>query len=194
MARSRNIKPGFFTNEILAEVTPIGRLLFAGLWTIADREGRLEDRPKRIKAALLPYDDCDVDELLNQLAIHQFICRYTVNGDLFIQVQTFSKHQNPHIKEQASTIPEPDMHQTCTGHTQNKTGSCTEVATLIPSSLIPDSINPCSDAEASVVASKTADQYCPAEIIVDAYNRLMPDNPRCKTLNASRRGSINRPS
>ena len=68
MARSRNIKPGFFLNDELAECDPLARLLFAGLWCIADREGRLEDRPKRIKAEVLPYDDCDVDELLNQLA------------------------------------------------------------------------------------------------------------------------------
>lgn len=67
MARARNIKPGFFANEDLAECDPLARLLFAGLWCLADREGRLEDRPKRIRAELLPYDSCDADELLNQL-------------------------------------------------------------------------------------------------------------------------------
>lgn len=72
MARARNIKPGFFQNELLAEIDPLGRLLFAGLWTIADREGRLEDRAKRIKVALLPYDDCDIDGLLGQLEKHGF--------------------------------------------------------------------------------------------------------------------------
>jgi hypothetical protein len=48
MARSRNIKPGFFTNDELAECHPLGRLLFAGLWTIADKRG-LDDRPKKLK-------------------------------------------------------------------------------------------------------------------------------------------------
>jgi hypothetical protein len=62
MARARNIKPGFFANDVLAEIDPLGRLLFAGLWTIADREGRLEDRIKKIKAQILPYDDCDCDQ------------------------------------------------------------------------------------------------------------------------------------
>jgi hypothetical protein len=55
VARSRNIKPGFFLNDELAECEPLARILFAGLWCIADREGRLEDRPKRIKAEVLPY-------------------------------------------------------------------------------------------------------------------------------------------
>lgn len=31
---------------------------------------------------------------------------------------------------------------------------------------------------------------CPAEKIIDAYHRLMPANPRCKILNASRRAAI----
>lgn len=31
---------------------------------------------------------------------------------------------------------------------------------------------------------------CPADKIVDAYHRKMPTNPKCKVLNASRRGAI----
>jgi len=108
MARSRNIKPGFFLNEELAEIEPLGRLLFAGLWTIADREGRLEDRPRRIKAAVLPYDDCDVDHLLNELYKQKFIIRYEVDGARYIQITNWHKHQNPHCKEKPSTIPAQD--------------------------------------------------------------------------------------
>jgi len=36
----------------------LARLLYPGLWMLADREGRLEDRPLRIKAEILPYDTC----------------------------------------------------------------------------------------------------------------------------------------
>lgn len=108
MARARNLKPSFFTNDKLAEVSALGRLLFAGLWTIADREGRLEDRPKRIKAELLPYDDCDANALLDDLVSAGFILRYTANNAAYIQVLAFAKHQNPHVKESASTIPAPD--------------------------------------------------------------------------------------
>lgn len=106
MARSRNIKPGFFTNEELADCDPLARLLYAGLWCIADREGRLEDRPKRIKAEILPYDDCDTEELLMQLADQQFIARYEHTGLKLIQVIQFGKHQHPHQNEPASKLPE----------------------------------------------------------------------------------------
>jgi hypothetical protein len=110
MARARNLKPAFFQNDLLAEVDPLARLLFAGLWTVADRAGRLEDRPKRIKAAVLPYDDCCIDMLLNQLAGRRFINRYLVDDDNFIEITNFTKHQNPHCKEPESTIPAPDKH------------------------------------------------------------------------------------
>ena len=107
MARTRLIKPGFFTNDELVECSAFARLVFAGLWTIADREGRLEDRPKRIKAELLPYDTIDVDGLLDELSGRGFIQRYAVGSGKYIQVVNFTKHQSPHFKEPASSIPPP---------------------------------------------------------------------------------------
>jgi len=105
--RARNLKPGFFKNEDLAEIDPLGRLLFQGLWCMADREGRLEDRPKRIKAEILPYDSIDIEDLLSTLTSKNFIIRYDVGGGRFIQVINFAKHQDPHYKESPSEIPPP---------------------------------------------------------------------------------------
>ena len=141
MARARNIKPGFFLNDALAECDPLARLMFAGLWCIADRAGRLEDRPKRIKAEVLPHDNCDAHELLEQLASAGFIVRYVINGCGYIQVINFEKHQNPHVKESPSSIPAPDLNNTSTVQALCKNSECTEQAVLIPDSgfLIPDS-------------------------------------------------------
>lgn len=108
VARSRNIKPGFFLNDELAEIDPLGRLLFAGLWTIADKAGRLKDNPRKIKVCVLPYDDCDVDELLNDLSEKKFVCRYSVSGEKYIAILNWKKHQNPHMKEVPSEIPGPE--------------------------------------------------------------------------------------
>lgn len=133
MARARNLKPSFFTNDKLSEIDPLGRLLFAGLWTIADREGRLEDRPKRIKAEILPYDDANTDKLLLDLQAAGFILRYSVNGGRYIQVLAFTKHQNPHVREGPSTIPAPDKHSASTVPGP----AIQEPARLIPPSPIP---------------------------------------------------------
>jgi hypothetical protein len=110
MARARTLKPGFFKNEVLGKLPPLCRILFAGLWTQADRDGRLEDRPLRLKAELLPYDDCDVDAFLQYLHEHHFIRRYLHGGVRYIAILTFGEHQNPHVKEPASKIPAPDEH------------------------------------------------------------------------------------
>lgn len=108
MARTRYIKPGFCKNEQLAALGPFARLLFAGLWTIADKEGRLEDRPTRIKVECLPYDDVDVDELLSRLAngYDPFIVRYQVDGRHYIQIVKWHENQSPHHTEKDSVIPE----------------------------------------------------------------------------------------
>ena len=111
MLRSRSIKPEIFVNEKLAECEPLARLLLMGLWCMADREGRLEDCPKRIKAEILPYDECDTDWLLNQLAEHNFILRYEVDGKRYIQVVNFAEYQKPHHKEPPSMIPAPPKSQ-----------------------------------------------------------------------------------
>lgn len=110
MARIRYLKPGFFENEELATISPIGRLFFAGMWCHADREGRLEDRPERLKAAILPYDRCDPEELLRSLQKRGFISRYKAEGRRVIQIENFLRHQRPHIKEVPSTLPARNGH------------------------------------------------------------------------------------
>jgi hypothetical protein len=99
------LKPGLYKNEDLAECSVWARYIFPGLWTMADREGRLEDRPKRIKGELLPYDSIEVEPLLVELQQHHFIARYEQGGMRILQVLKFSKHQNPHKREQASKLP-----------------------------------------------------------------------------------------
>jgi hypothetical protein len=108
-------------NDKLAGLDPLCRLLFIGLWTISDREGKLKDNPRRIKAEILPYDDCDVDKFLDDLHRAHFIIRYTALEDsgtstvqapeghesAFILVRKFSRHQNPHKNEPRSIIPDP---------------------------------------------------------------------------------------
>lgn len=83
------------------------RLLFIGLWTLADREGRLEDRVRKIKMAVFPADEVDVESGLQELHDARLIIRYRIEGKALIQVVNFTKHQTPHIKESASTLPAP---------------------------------------------------------------------------------------
>jgi hypothetical protein len=108
MARSRGIKPSIFKNEVLGVADPLYTLLFEGLWCLADREGRLEDRPLRIKAEVFPYrDGIDINAMLNWLQAAGFIRRYEAEGKKCILVCEFVKHQNPHKNEAPSELPAP---------------------------------------------------------------------------------------
>jgi len=137
--RARNIKPGIFKNEILGSEDPIYSLLFEGLWCLADREGRLEDRPIRIKGEVFPYrGNLDVNGYLTDLQRWGFILRYQVDGQNLILVLNFNAHQSPHHTERASVLPPPSI--------DNIDRCCVTVNSPLPNggnppdSLIPDSL------------------------------------------------------
>jgi hypothetical protein len=146
MARSRNIKPSFFTNEILGTLDPIISMTFVGLWCLADRTGRMEDRPLRIKAELFPYrEGMDVNGYLTVLERNGFIDRYEVNGQKYIQVLKFEKHQSPHHTEKPKGYPAnpasigDSSYTTVKEQLEDVKGKVLERSdSLIPDSLIPD--------------------------------------------------------
>jgi hypothetical protein len=110
MARARNIKPSFFQNEELSDLTPIERLAFIGMWTISDFKGCFEYRPKRLKIQILPYDNCDIELITINLESSGFISTYSVLGQQYIKIINFVKHQNPHKNERDSGSEIPDIH------------------------------------------------------------------------------------
>lgn len=190
MARSRNIKPGFFTNDVLGELPALTRLLFAGMWTICDRAGRLEDRPKKIRAEVLPYDDCDPEAMLQDLEKHGFILRYEAGGMRAIQVLAWDKHQNPHIKEGASTIPAPQVHGASTVQEQFSEQPLPERAGLIPDSgfLTTDSspINTSPIGDGGTSDDADGADNCPQQKIIEAYHRLLPSGRQVREWTPAR--------
>lgn len=137
MSRTRLIKPALFENELLGQMEGDMVLTFIGLWCVADREGRLEDRPLRLKAKLFPYRQVSIENALSQLTEGGFLIRYQVNDEAFIEIVNFLKHQHPHHKEQASDIPPvPDNLRAkegrSTGLAPTKESSCPSL-TLNPS-------------------------------------------------------------
>lgn len=139
--RSRNIKPGFFDNEELSELKPLTRILFIGLWCFADRNGRFEWRPKKIKVKILPYDNGDITVLLQELVNAGFILQYSIQEIQYGQVNNFTKHQRPHHTEKDSKIPPLENNGDITVNSPLRDGEYPPDS-LIPDSLIPDSPSP----------------------------------------------------
>lgn len=183
MARIRSLKIGFFHNEELCDLSPWHRLLFEGLWVLADREGRLEDRPRRIKAELFPYDDLDVDVLLTDLARRGFVLRYGADGVPAIAVCGFLKHQRPNNKEAASVLVAPTCEQVQTQHEKDE-GEWS-LGSGLGNGL----------GKESVAQNATGADLAPlkvlmtrAEDLVTAWNACThPPIPRCRELTAKRR-------
>ena len=117
MARIRSIKPEFFIHEELSKLSPLIRLAFQGLWCQADKAGRLEDRPVRLKVQILPYDDVDFEAVLDALVGAKFVQRYVgPDGRVYLQIRSFLKHQRPRPDEPESQIPAPQrVTETVTG-------------------------------------------------------------------------------
>lgn len=122
MARTRSIKPGFFLNDLLGECHPLARLLFAGLWCHADRNGVVEYRPRRLKAEILPFDEADIDTLSGELEARGFIQRFDADGATWVRVLKFTEHQTPHPREPAIILTEaqgkPEIFTAGTGQAQ----------------------------------------------------------------------------
>lgn len=143
--RARNLKPGFFKNPELADAGPIAQLLFAGLWLMADKEGRLKDQPRVIKAELFPYYEVDVNGELTVIERLGHIHRYVADGIAVIEVCNFKKHQSPHHTEKGSDLPPCNCENTSNSSVREIHGEVTVKSPLDdggnPSdSLIPDSL------------------------------------------------------
>lgn len=141
MARARNIKPSLFKNEVLGVADPLLTILFESLWCLADKRGRLEDRPLRIKAETFPYrEGIDINGYLTELSRLEFIHRYVIDGLAIIQIVNFEKHQNPHHTEKESELAEYSTESTGCDLTVKDTlkNGITPADSLL---LIPDSLN-----------------------------------------------------
>lgn len=113
MARIRTVKPAFFRHRDLylleqSSGFPL-RVAFAGLWTVADREGRFRWQPDELKLDCLPYDDVAFGPVLDALERGGFVRRYAVAGKDYGFVPSWAEHQVIGTREAQSVLPEPDV-------------------------------------------------------------------------------------
>lgn len=93
MARIRNIKPDFWTDEKLVELEPIERLLFIGLWNFADDKGYLPYSPKRIKMQVFPGDSIEISRGIQSLISGGQVTLYDSAEGKVLHITNWDKHQ-----------------------------------------------------------------------------------------------------
>jgi hypothetical protein len=93
MARIRNIKPDFWTDEKLVELETWERLLFIGLWNFADDEGYMAYSPKRIKMQVFPGDSLEVSRGIQSLISIGAVRIFDSELGPVLHITNWSKHQ-----------------------------------------------------------------------------------------------------
>lgn len=118
MPRIRTIKPEFWSDEKIGPLSPLDRLVFLGLVSMADDAGRLVDSVRKINGDLFPHTDDNCGPSLDRLAEAGVIRRgATSSGQRVIQVAGWTKHQKidkPNTKTQLPEIVRfDDVSTTC---------------------------------------------------------------------------------
>lgn len=93
MARLRTVKPEFWTDERVGEVSVTARLLFIATWNFADDHGGLDRSAKQLKAQAFPYDNIDCEPLVQELLKARLLIEYEVGGKKYLHIKGFRTHQ-----------------------------------------------------------------------------------------------------
>lgn len=123
MAYIRTIKASFFTSDDIVSLSPLARLLYVGLWTESDREGRLTWRPGNFKLRILPGDNCDIIGLCNELVDAGLVVPYQIDGKSYAEIPTFKTHQHINAKERQSLLPARVADESVTGELRDNVTS-----------------------------------------------------------------------
>lgn len=95
MPRKRIIDPAFWTDAKIVQLPFQFRLLFIGLWNLADDEGRLESNLGDISNRLFPRDEVDIETGIDYLAALGLIQVYSdgTYEEPLVQIVNFTKYQ-----------------------------------------------------------------------------------------------------
>ncbi len=84
MARKRMIDPNIWQSEDFGKLSTLGKLVFIGLFSNADDEGRGRANPTYLKSILFPYEEsirsADIDKTLSEISSNMSVIFYSCNG------------------------------------------------------------------------------------------------------------------
>lgn len=109
VARKRMIDPGIWQSEDFSKLSSLAKLVFIGLFSLADDEGRGRSNPTYLKSSLFPYEEnirsTDIDKTLSEISSNMSVIFYSYNGSSYYSLlswNTFQKIDKP----SDSKIPE----------------------------------------------------------------------------------------
>lgn len=109
MARKRMIDPSIWQSEDFGKLSTLAKIVFIGLFSLADDEGRGRCNPVYLKSTLFPYEEsirsADIDKTLSEISSNMSVVLYSCNGSSYYSLlswDTFQKIDRP----SQSKIPE----------------------------------------------------------------------------------------
>ena len=115
MARRRMIDPNFWVSEDVAKLSVLARLVFLGLVSNADDEGRGRAKPAYLRSLLFPYDERprlgEVESALAEIGRHLSVQFYTVEGNRYYALEHWHDWQSID-RPKPSRIPAPPEEET----------------------------------------------------------------------------------
>jgi hypothetical protein len=155
MPRNRTIKPEFYSDSKLAEVSVHARYLYKGTWTFADDYGVVRADTRWLKAMIFPYDNFTMEEMngwLDDLEKIKRILLFAVNGENYYYIPNFLKHQ---------VIDHPSKWRNPNPPAHLLDGSCSRSAVLAEDSpSARRAVSPESESESEADADADADSAC----------------------------------
>lgn len=183
MARIRTIKPEFWTDEKLSECSLSAHLLFMGLISFADDDGRMEYQPARIRMQIFPCGRVahgELIECIRELSERSVIRLYTVDGKDYLDIPNFRKHQKINRPTQ-SKLPgfsgklSENSVSAHGGKGKERKGS---IRDYVP---VDESTGSSEKKPKANGLDRNLEQQ-----ILDAYHELLPDLPRVRDWNDRR--------
>ena len=112
MARIRTVKPAFWSDERVADLSRDARLLCVGLISFADDEGRFVASTAAIRGYVYPHDNISlakIQQWLTELEATGIVLTYTVNSHQYGMFPNYRRHQKIN-RPTPSTFPPPNGH------------------------------------------------------------------------------------
>lgn len=119
MARIRTLKPEIWATPSVGTLTRDARLLFVGLITQADDEGRMLAVPRQVAGNCYPFDEDVTGEQITgwlaEIEVAGLIRTYESGGGRYLELSGWSRHQKI-SKPTPSRLPHPPWEtQECPG-------------------------------------------------------------------------------
>lgn len=109
MARIRTIKPEFWEDEKIAQLTLPCRLFFIGCWNFADDFGVMKGNATLLKSWIFPYDEdlrvSEVRKWIDALVNAQMLVPISYQNESYYIIRTFRNHQVLDKRYEKSYLP-----------------------------------------------------------------------------------------